>query len=166
VPKNDHGPIRLRDASCASTTRRRSAVKNVVVIRAADSGFGRIAFAGIARRAQQARSGAVDAEIVVGRKVNQIFGINGAVQMIVQVTTLGDVVQEGQQERWLIPDRVEIARSLLLAVWATARAERNNRIVYRRMLCALTSRLLREFWIVKSRCGIRQSDGLRPDKDT
>jgi hypothetical protein len=49
-------------------------------------------FAGIARRAHQARGSAVDAEIVGRGEIEQVFGVDRAAEMIVQVPTLGDVV--------------------------------------------------------------------------
>ena len=90
-------------------------VEDVVVIGAADAGLRRVMFAGIAGGAQQAGRGAVDAEIVGCREVEQILGVNRAIEVVVQVAALGDVVQESQQQGGLVADRVEIARRLLLS---------------------------------------------------
>ena len=89
-------------------------VEDVVVIGAADAGLGRVVFAGIAGSAEQLRGGAVDAEIVGRSEVEQVFGVDCAVEMIVQVSALGHVVQEGKQQWRLVADRVEIARGFLL----------------------------------------------------
>jgi hypothetical protein len=89
-------------------------VEDVVVVGAADSGFRRVMFAGIAGGAHQARSGAVHAEVVVRGKIEQIFRVDRAVEVIVQVAALGDVVQKSQQHGGLAAKRIEIARCSLL----------------------------------------------------
>ena len=89
-------------------------VEDVVVVGAADAGLWRVVLAGIAGRAEQSRSGAVDAEIVGRGPVDHVFGIDGAVEVIVQVAALGHVVQKCQQQRRLVADGVEIARGFLL----------------------------------------------------
>ncbi len=62
--------------------------------------------AGIARRGEQARGRAVDAEIVGGGPINHVFGVDRAVEMVVQVSTFGDVAQEGEQQGRLMADGV------------------------------------------------------------
>ena len=72
-------------------------VENVVVVGAANAGFRRVVLAGIAGRAHQLRSSAVDAEIVGGGEVDEVLGVNRAVEVIVQVSALGHVVQKREQ---------------------------------------------------------------------
>ena len=71
-------------------------VEDVVVVGAADAGLRRVMFAGIAGGAQQAGRGAVDAEIVGCREVEKVLGVDRAIEVVVQIAALGDIVQESQ----------------------------------------------------------------------
>ena len=89
------------------------AVEDMVVVGAADRGLRRVVLAGVARRGEQTRGRPVDAEIVGGGPVDHVFGVDRAVEMVVQVSALGHVVQEGEQQRRLVADGVEIAGGFL-----------------------------------------------------
>jgi hypothetical protein len=89
-------------------------VENVVRVGAANRGARLVLFAGVARRAEQLRGRSINTEIIRSREVDQVLGINGATKMVVEVSALGHVVHKREQQRRLTPDRVEIARSLLL----------------------------------------------------
>src|SRR5690348_335351 len=89
-------------------------VEDMVAVSAADGGLGRVMLAGIAGRRYQLRGRAIDAEIVGGGEVDQVFGVNGAVKMVVEVCALGHLVQKGEQERGLQADGVEVTRGFLL----------------------------------------------------
>ena len=89
-------------------------VEHVIAVAAAGCGFGGVVFAGVAGRGQQARRRAVDAEAAVGREIDQIFGVDRAVEMIVQISTLGQVADKSQQQLRLFANRVEVAGGALL----------------------------------------------------
>ena len=67
------------------------AIEDVIDVSAAGGGFGVVGFAGIARRGKEAGGGAVYAETAGGGEIDEIFGIDGAIEMIVQISTLGQV---------------------------------------------------------------------------
>ena len=99
-------------------------VKDLVVIRASDRRLGSVSIAGVAGRSQQARGRAVNAEIVGGREVDEIFGVDSAAEMVVQVSALRHVVQKRQQHRRLLADGIEIAGSFLFGGLRLRRASR------------------------------------------
>ena len=72
-------------------------IENVVVIGAADRGLGRVVLTGIAGRSEQAGSRPVDAHVVGGRPVDDVFGVERAVEMVVQVPALRHLLEESQQ---------------------------------------------------------------------
>jgi len=89
-------------------------IEDVVVIGAADSRLGRVFLAGIAGGSHEARGGAVHAEIVGDGEVNQIFGVDRAIEVIVQIAAFRHVVEKSQQQRGFLAYRVQIARRFLL----------------------------------------------------
>src|SRR5579864_1943872 len=69
-------------------------VENMVVVGATDGGLGRVVLAIIAGRGEQAGSGPIDAVVVGGGKVDQIFRVQSAVEMGVEVSSFWHVVHE------------------------------------------------------------------------
>ena len=68
-------------------------------------------FAGriVARRRQEGTSLAVDTKPRLRSEIDQSLGVDRACQMVVQVTALGDLPQEREQEQRLLTDGVEIS---------------------------------------------------------
>ena len=57
----------------------------MVVISTLDRGLGRVVLASIARRGKKPRRRAIDAQVVGGREIDEVLGIEGAAEMIVQM---------------------------------------------------------------------------------
>src|SRR5208282_1013123 len=91
------------------------AVEDVIDVSAAGGGFGGVGFAGIARRGEEVGGGAVHAQAAGGGEIDEILGIDGAVEMIVQVSTFGQVAQEGQKQSGLFAEGIEITGGALLS---------------------------------------------------
>ena len=74
-----------------------------------------LAVAGVvARGRDQDGSGAIDAEAVLGGEVDEILGIDGAEEVIVQVAALGHAPEKGQKKWRLVADGVEVPSRALL----------------------------------------------------
>src|SRR5262249_5042383 len=97
-------------------------VKNMVSVGTANAGLRRVVVTRIARRSYETRTGALDAKIVGSSEVDEVFGVNSAGQMIMQVAALGHLTQEGENERGIFAHRFEITRSTLL--WGLSDGQR------------------------------------------
>ena len=95
-------------------------VEHVIAVSAACRRLGGVVLAGVAGRGQQPRRRPVHAQAAGGREIHQIFGINRAIQMIVQISTLGQVAHKGQQQRRLLAYGVQVAGRALLSTLGSA----------------------------------------------
>src|SRR5215471_8865090 len=89
-------------------------IENLVTIGAADRGLGSVVLTGIAGWGYESRCGAVNAEVVRRGEVYEVLGVDRSREVVVEISALGHVVEEGEEQRWLIADRVEIAGGSLL----------------------------------------------------
>ena len=89
-------------------------VENVVAVSAAGGGFRGIGLAGIAGRGEQARRCAVGAQAAVGGEIHQIFGVDCPIEMVVEISALGQVVKESQQQLRLFTSALQGEGSTLL----------------------------------------------------
>ena len=71
------------------------AVEDAIDVRAANRGFGGVGLARITGRRDQARRRAVHAQAAGGREIYEVFSIDCAVQMIVQISTFWHVAHKG-----------------------------------------------------------------------
>ncbi len=90
------------------------AVEHVIDIRATGRGFGSVGFAGIARRGEEVGGGAVDAEVAGGGEIDEVLRVDCAVEVVVEVSTFGQVADEGQEESGLFANGIEVAGGALL----------------------------------------------------
>ena len=65
------------------------AVEDVIDVAATGGGFGGVGFTGVTGRSEQVRRCAVDAQVARGGEIDEIFGVDGTVEMVVQISALG-----------------------------------------------------------------------------
>ena len=58
--------------------------------------------------------GAVDAEVAGGGEIDEILRVDCAVEMVVEISTFGQVAQEGQEQSGLFANGVEVTGGALL----------------------------------------------------
>ena len=82
-------------------------VEYVIAVTAAGCGFGGIGFTGVAGRCDQAGRCAVHAQSAIRGEIHEIFGVDCAIQMIVQISALGQVADKSQQQLRLLANAVQ-----------------------------------------------------------
>ena len=98
----------------------------MVVIGATNRGLRGVSLTGIARRADQPRGRAIDAEVIGSGEVDQILGIDRPVQVVVQIATFWNVMQKGEQQLRLLSDGFQITRRLLFRGLRAGHSTKNN----------------------------------------
>ena len=88
-------------------------IEDMIAVSAASGRLGGIDFTWIARRRQQAGRSPVHTEAAGGGEIDQIFRIDCAIKMIVQISAFRHLVQECEQQTGLLAHRLEITAGAL-----------------------------------------------------